>query len=642
MAISEAKLEANRRNAKLSSGPRSPEGKRRSSQNAVTHGLRAETLILLDEDPQALDDRREAWRACLLPGDDVEERLVDSAVVHTWLQDRARRAQAARLNVNILDYGVDEAQTDAQAVDDLGRRLFKDRLGPLVFYPSSQRTERHDYSRTASTSAAEGGQDDPDRPAALILSLQSTLLGCEWLLREWAGLKAILDRGQAWLSADKLKAVRLLGKQPFDAIDDRDVAMVFLASFELKKDKAAWYWEIAMEMSDRDIKRFCSSAAVRELESLKPEDAAKARKALLDIIERATERLKPKANAHRERARLKAALAADCLAFDDSREGEYLRRFELASGRSVSRSLDDLRKHRRPVVSSPLSVVSGQLSVVSSPLSVVSGQLSVAGCEAEAITEAMATNEPTVALENVTNEPTDACENSTNEPTAVQEIATNEPTAVQEIATNEPTVALENVTNEPTVALENVTNEPTADQENATNEPLGGPLSVVRCLLPVDSCRVESIDERGVTNEPTEVQENASSEPTLATDGDGAQSVELGDSTDDRNEKRRDGRSDREKMSDWIQDGLEMRKLARDESLRKLNEQARKQVERAMAARRLRDGGSENANPREQPEDREARQAKHETGNHRANRDGIGEGVRDSGAVPGEYAGKTE
>ncbi len=518
---------------------------------------------------------------------------MDSAVVHTWLQDRARRAQAARLNVNILDYGVDEAQTDAQAVDDLGRRLFKDRLGPLVFYPSSQRTERHDYSRTASTSAAEGGQDDPDRPAALILSLQSTLLGCEWLLREWAGLKAILDRGQAWLSADKLKAVRLLGKQPFDAIDDRDVAMVFLASFELRKDKGAWYWEIAMEMAEIDIKRFRNSAAVRELDSLKPEDAAKARKALLDIIERATERLKPKANAHRERARLKAALAADCLAFDDSREGEYLRRFELASGRGVSRSLDDLREHRR-------SVVNGPLSVVGSPLSVVSGPLSVAGCTAEAMPEAIATNEPTVALENVTNEPNDAWENVTNEPTAVQEIATNEPNDASENVTNEPTKEGQrneeggrtNAPNEPNGDRENATNEPTAASENVTSEPLGGPLSVVRCPLPVDSCRVESIDERGVTNELTEAHENATNEPKLATDGMAGQSVELSDSTDDRNDKGREGRSDREKMNDWIQDGLEKRKLAQAESLRKLNEQARKQAELAMAARRLRHGGS--------------------------------------------------
>ena len=239
MAVSEAKLEANRRNAMLSSGPRSAEGKRRSSQNAVTHGLRAETLVLLDEDPQALDDRREAWRACLLPGDDVEERFVDSAVVHTWLQDRARRAQVARLNVNIVDYGVDQAQTDAQAVDDLGRRLFKDRYGPLVLYPTASTTGRDSFGRTSSTSYVERGGDDPDQPSTVVLCLQSTLLGCEWMLAEWGKLKAVLDEGQAWLSADKLKAVRLLGKQPFDAIDERDVAMVFLASSVLQADKGA-------------------------------------------------------------------------------------------------------------------------------------------------------------------------------------------------------------------------------------------------------------------------------------------------------------------------------------------------------------------------------------------------------------------
>ena len=79
--------------------------------------------------------------------------------------------------------------------------------------------------------------------------------------------------------------------------------MVFLASFVLKPDKGTWYWEIAMEMADKDTKRFRNSAAVRELDSLKPEDAAKAREALLGIIARATERLELKAEAHRERAR---------------------------------------------------------------------------------------------------------------------------------------------------------------------------------------------------------------------------------------------------------------------------------------------------------------------------------------------------
>jgi hypothetical protein len=133
-------------------------------------------------------------------------------------------------------------------------------------------------------------EDDLDRPAALVLRLQATLLGCEWLLGQWAALKAILDRSQPWLSSDKLKAVRLLGKQPFDAIDDRDVALVFLASFVLKGDKGQWYSEIATEMTDSDLRKFRQNAADRQLELLKPDNASKAREALLGIIERATER----------------------------------------------------------------------------------------------------------------------------------------------------------------------------------------------------------------------------------------------------------------------------------------------------------------------------------------------------------------
>ena len=43
-------IEANRRNARLSTGPVTEEGKRRSRQNAVRHGLTAETVITALED----------------------------------------------------------------------------------------------------------------------------------------------------------------------------------------------------------------------------------------------------------------------------------------------------------------------------------------------------------------------------------------------------------------------------------------------------------------------------------------------------------------------------------------------------------------------------------------------------------------
>src|SRR5260370_2777101 len=135
MVVSAAKLEANSRNAARSCGPKTESGKNRSKFNALTHGMRAETPVLPDEDPQALEDRKAAWAACLQPRDDVEQRAVEDAVTYSWLQDRARRAQTDRLTANILNYGVEQEKASEKDVLDLGRLLFTDRMGPVPFYP---------------------------------------------------------------------------------------------------------------------------------------------------------------------------------------------------------------------------------------------------------------------------------------------------------------------------------------------------------------------------------------------------------------------------------------------------------------------------------------------------------------------------
>src|ERR1022692_661146 len=72
----EAQINANRENAKKSTGPRTAEGKAASSRNRLLHGLRANKHILLDEDPEEflflLDDHLDRFQ----PVGASEENLV--------------------------------------------------------------------------------------------------------------------------------------------------------------------------------------------------------------------------------------------------------------------------------------------------------------------------------------------------------------------------------------------------------------------------------------------------------------------------------------------------------------------------------------------------------------------------------------
>jgi hypothetical protein len=84
-------IEANRRNAQLSSGPVTEEGKRRSRQNAVRHGLTAETVIAALEDAEDYASYEMAVTADYDAQSAVERELVLRLASLLW---RLRRATA--------------------------------------------------------------------------------------------------------------------------------------------------------------------------------------------------------------------------------------------------------------------------------------------------------------------------------------------------------------------------------------------------------------------------------------------------------------------------------------------------------------------------------------------------------------------
>jgi hypothetical protein len=211
-----------RQNGQKSRGPRSAETKSRTRLNALKHGLKAKTVVLPGEDPQEYQGRLDAWIADLQPTNDVEQALVERAVTITWQLDRAERAETARLAGLIRVAPAEAVLRQEEEAAALGQRLFHDRRGPLPLYPHSL------YSFPGQPRVSSSGlSDDPDAPPRLLLRLESTAAGCRWLLDRWAELRGLLDRGQTWQSADKLKAIRLLGRQPLEAADSEVVATVF-------------------------------------------------------------------------------------------------------------------------------------------------------------------------------------------------------------------------------------------------------------------------------------------------------------------------------------------------------------------------------------------------------------------------------
>src|ERR1700679_498441 len=88
--ISEKQLEANRRNAQNSTGPKTIEGKSRSSRNNLRHGLTGQVTIMPNEDREAHDTFCNELVEGFKPESPIEQQLAQSIAEDSWRLNRVR------------------------------------------------------------------------------------------------------------------------------------------------------------------------------------------------------------------------------------------------------------------------------------------------------------------------------------------------------------------------------------------------------------------------------------------------------------------------------------------------------------------------------------------------------------------------
>ncbi|MDB5322692.1 MAG: hypothetical protein JWN40_4323, partial [Phycisphaerales bacterium] len=102
--VSEKNLTANRQNARKSTGPRTPAGKRTAAQNALRHGGFAADTLLPDEDHTAFVHFRHAFIQSLNPQNMPQLFLADRAVSLAWRLQRLQQADSVLYQFARDDY----------------------------------------------------------------------------------------------------------------------------------------------------------------------------------------------------------------------------------------------------------------------------------------------------------------------------------------------------------------------------------------------------------------------------------------------------------------------------------------------------------------------------------------------------------
>jgi hypothetical protein len=331
---------ASRENGARSRGPVTAEGKKRVRLNAVSTGCRAKSLFLPGESPQEFAMQLDELIDGFQPRNSMEFRLVHAIARADWMCQRVERAHFERLKAHIEAAGNRE---DLDVDGDL-EKLFAHPAGPYQMFGLTR-----PWNEKPPNSSSQN-KNDPNKPFAVVQRLEGSAKGCQALLANW---KAIFERVDGDLEVqphDKLKAIRMLGKQPIDAVEDKRVALIFDLSFALRpREKESPYDDLKSEMSTPETRGFVERVRRQWGLLFDMRETPKVKEMMLDLISRNIERLEAKLEVHLQHADERAASTQAQLPWGESPEFDRLARYELATSRRAERLRAAFIKLRKEV-----------------------------------------------------------------------------------------------------------------------------------------------------------------------------------------------------------------------------------------------------------------------------------------------------
>ena len=140
----EKQIRANRENAKKSTGPRTPEGKARSSRNARKHGRLSTDAVIPGEDPAEFDRLLNAVEAWALPRNYLERQICLQIADAQWRMQRISRIETAVITADINQARRFDQQIQSEGVEP-GREVHSKLLGNAMLGCSQSVVELSRY-----------------------------------------------------------------------------------------------------------------------------------------------------------------------------------------------------------------------------------------------------------------------------------------------------------------------------------------------------------------------------------------------------------------------------------------------------------------------------------------------------------------